>query len=145
MPIESVMPSSHLILCRPLLLLPPIPPGIRVFSSESALRMRWPQYWCQALLGHFATRPAPGFILLSTIPAAALVYWPESHTLAVWSVWISYQAPYPSTLTWAAFRENQPGQYAKISLSTMFLNFTHTHTHTTPWLQSFTFPCCIRN
>ena len=43
--IESVMPSSHLILCRPLLLLPPIPPSIEVFSSESTLRMRWPKYW----------------------------------------------------------------------------------------------------
>ena len=43
--IESVMPSSHLILCRPLLLLPPIPPSIRVFSSESTLRMRWPKCW----------------------------------------------------------------------------------------------------
>ena len=39
------MPSSHLILCRPLLLLPPIPPCIRVFSKESALHMRWPKYW----------------------------------------------------------------------------------------------------
>ena len=39
------MPSSHLILCRPLLLLPPIPPSIRVFSNESNLRMRWPKYW----------------------------------------------------------------------------------------------------
>ena len=39
------MPSSHLILCRPLLLLPPIPPRIRVFSNESTLRMRWPKYW----------------------------------------------------------------------------------------------------
>ena len=45
MSIELVMPSSHLILCRPLLLLPPIPPSIRVFSNESALRMRWPKYW----------------------------------------------------------------------------------------------------
>ena len=45
MPIESMMPSSHLILCRPLLLLPPIPPSIRVFSNESTLRMRWPKYW----------------------------------------------------------------------------------------------------
>ena len=45
MSIESVMPSSHLILCRPLLLLPPIPPTIRVFSSESTLRVRWPEYW----------------------------------------------------------------------------------------------------
>ena len=43
--IESVMPSSHLILCCPLLLLPPIPPGIRVFSDESTLCMRWPKYW----------------------------------------------------------------------------------------------------
>ena len=43
--IESVMPSSHLILCRPLLLLPPIPPSISVFSNESTLRMRWPKYW----------------------------------------------------------------------------------------------------
>ena len=45
MSIESVMPSNHLILCRPLLLLPPIPPSIRVFSNESTLRMRWPKYW----------------------------------------------------------------------------------------------------
>ena len=43
--IESVMPSSHLVLCRPLLLLPPIPPSIRVFSNESTLRRRWPKYW----------------------------------------------------------------------------------------------------
>ena len=45
MPIESVMPSSHLILCRPLFLLPSIPSSIRVFSSESTLHMRWPKYW----------------------------------------------------------------------------------------------------
>ena len=45
MSIESVMPSSHLILCRPLLLLPPIPPSIRVFSKESTLCIRWPKYW----------------------------------------------------------------------------------------------------
>ena len=43
--IESVMPSSHLILCCPLLLLPPIPPSITVFSNESTLHMRWPKYW----------------------------------------------------------------------------------------------------
>ena len=43
--IESVMPSNHLILCRPLLLLPPIFPSIRVFSNESTLHMRWPKYW----------------------------------------------------------------------------------------------------
>ena len=45
MSIESVMPSSHLILCRPLLLLPPIPPSIRVFSNESVLCIRWPKCW----------------------------------------------------------------------------------------------------
>ena len=45
MSMESVMPSRHLILCRPLLLLPPIPPSITVFSNESTLRMRWPKYW----------------------------------------------------------------------------------------------------
>ena len=45
MSIKSVMPSTHLILCHPLLLLPPIPPSTRVFSNESTLRMRWPKYW----------------------------------------------------------------------------------------------------
>ena len=45
MPIELVMPSSHLILYCPLLLLPPIPPSIRVFSNESTLHMKWPKYW----------------------------------------------------------------------------------------------------
>ena len=43
--IESMMPSSHLIFCHPLLPLPPVPPSIRVFSNESTLRMRWPKYW----------------------------------------------------------------------------------------------------
>ena len=45
MSMESVMSSSYLILCHPLLLLPPMPPSIRVFSSESTLHMRWPKYW----------------------------------------------------------------------------------------------------
>ena len=45
MSMESMMPSSHLILCHPLLLLPPIPPSIKVFSNDSTLRMRWPKYW----------------------------------------------------------------------------------------------------
>ena len=47
--IQLVMPCSHLILCRPLLLLPPIPPSIRVFSNESTLRMTWPKYWSFSL------------------------------------------------------------------------------------------------
>ena len=60
-PIESVMPSSHLILCRPLLLLPLIPPSIRVFANESVLCMRWPKYWSFS----FSTIPSkeiPGLI-----------------------------------------------------------------------------------
>ena len=51
--IESMMPSSHLILCHPLLLLPPIPPSIRVLSNESILLMRWPEYWSSALASFF--------------------------------------------------------------------------------------------
>ena len=61
MSIESVMPSSHLILCYPLHLLPPIPPSIRVFSNESTLRMGWPKYWSF----HFSISPSneyPGLI-----------------------------------------------------------------------------------
>ena len=49
MSIELVMPSSHLTLCRPLLLLPPIPPSIKVFSNESTFCMRWPKYWSFSL------------------------------------------------------------------------------------------------
>ena len=49
MSIESLMPSTHLILCPPLLLLPPILPSIRVFSNESTLHMRWPKYWSLSL------------------------------------------------------------------------------------------------
>ena len=55
--IKSVMPSSHLILCRPLLLLPPIPPSIRVFSNEPSLRMRWPKYWSFS----FSNSPSNGY------------------------------------------------------------------------------------
>ena len=64
MSIESVMPSSHLTLYRPLLLLPPIPPSIRVFSNESTLCMRWPKYWSFS----FSISPSnehPGLICFS--------------------------------------------------------------------------------
>ena len=54
MSIESVMPSSHLILCRPLLLLPPVPPSIRVFSNESTLRMRWRKPDCRVISVQFS-------------------------------------------------------------------------------------------
>ena len=59
--IVSVMPSSHLILCRPLLLLPPIPPSITVFSNESILCMRWPKYWSFSF-GIIPSKEQPGLI-----------------------------------------------------------------------------------
>ena len=73
MSIESVMPSSHLILCGPLLLLPPIPPSIRVFSNESSLHMRWPKYWSFSLRIS-PSKEHPGLISLE------------------WTGWISLQS-----------------------------------------------------
>ena len=61
MSIESVMPSSHLILCHPLLLLPPIPPSIRVFSNESIIGMRWPKYWSFSF-SNIPSKEHPGLI-----------------------------------------------------------------------------------
>ena len=61
MSIESVMPSSHLILCHPLLLLPPIPPSIKVFSNESTLCMRWPKNWSFSF-GISPSKEIPGLI-----------------------------------------------------------------------------------
>ena len=71
--IESVMPSSHLILCRPLLLLLPIPPSIRVFSNESTLCMRWPKFW-SFILSIIPSNEHPGLISLG------------------WTGWISLQS-----------------------------------------------------
>ena len=65
MSIKSVMSSSHLILCRLLLFLPPIPPSIRVFSNESNLRMRWPKYWCFSF-SIIPSKEIPGLISLRT-------------------------------------------------------------------------------
>ena len=62
---ESVMPSSHLILCHPLLLLPPIPPSIRVFSNESTLCMRWPKYWSFSF-SIIPSKEIPGLISLQS-------------------------------------------------------------------------------
>ena len=63
--IECVMPSSHLILCFPLLLLPPIPPSIRIFSNESTLRMRWPKYWSFSF-SIIPSKEIPGLISFRT-------------------------------------------------------------------------------
>ena len=64
MSIESVMPSSHLVLCRPLLLLPPIPPSSRVFSNESTLHMRWPKCWSFSF-SIIPSKEHPGLIFFS--------------------------------------------------------------------------------
>ena len=64
--IESVMPFSHLILCRPLLLLPPIPPRIRVFSNESTLHMRWPKYWSFSF-SIIPSKELPGLISFNSL------------------------------------------------------------------------------
>ena len=61
--IESVMPSSYLIICCPLLLLPPIPPSIKVFSNQSTLRMRWPKYWSFSF-SIIPSKEIPGLISL---------------------------------------------------------------------------------
>ena len=73
MSIEAVMPSSHLILCHPLLLLPPIPPSIRLFSNESTLLMKWPKYW--------------SFTLASVLPKKSQGWSPSE-----WTGWISLQS-----------------------------------------------------
>ena len=64
--IKSVMPSSHLILCRPLLLLPRIPPSIRVFSNESTLLMKWPKYWSFSF-SIISSKEIPGLISFSVL------------------------------------------------------------------------------
>ena len=67
MRIESVMPSSHLILCCPLFLLPSIPPSIRVFSNESTLHMRWPKYWSFSF-SIIPSKEIPGLISFRSHP-----------------------------------------------------------------------------
>ena len=83
--IESVMPSSHLILCRPLLLLPPIPPSIRVFSSESTLLMRWPKYWHWTLLLSPDTSTAGYCFYFGSIPSFFLELFLHWSPVAYWA------------------------------------------------------------
>ena len=84
------MPSSHLILCRPLLLLPPIPPSIRVFSNESALCMRWPKYWSFT----FSISPSnehPGLISFRMDWLDLLAVW--GTVVDLWYSWVLYPLP----------------------------------------------------
>ena len=90
MSIESVMPSSHLILCRPLLLLPPIPPSIRVFSNESTLHTRWPKYWSFS----FSIRPSNRLVLFHSVQLLSRVrlfatLWTTAHHASL-SITISW-------------------------------------------------------
>ena len=85
--IESVMPSNHLILCRPLLLLPSIFPSIRVFSNESVLRIRWPKYWSFS----FSISPSKEYsglissLLLNILSRFVIASLPQSkHLLNLW-------------------------------------------------------------
>ena len=100
--IESVMPSSHLILCRPLLLLPPIPPSIRVFSNESTLHLRWPKYWSFSF---------------SIIPLKNTQGWSPSE----WTGWISLQSKGLSRVS--------PAPQFK-SINSWVLSFLHSPTPT---------------
>ena len=76
--IQSVMPSSHLILGRPLLLLPPIPPSIRVFAIESTLHMRWPKYWSLSF-SIIPSKEIPGLISFRMDWLDLLVYFTCNH------------------------------------------------------------------
>ena len=94
MSIESVMPSIHLILCHPLLLLPSNFPSIRVFSNESVLRIRWPKYWSF----NFSISPSnehPGLISLNSIPSQGS---PVKPVTAHWILTTSPTSPLPAAL-----------------------------------------------
>ena len=107
--IESVMPSSHLILCHPLLLLPPIPPSIRVFSNESSLLMRWLKYWSFSF-SIIPSKEHPGLISFRMVWLEILaVQWTLKNLLqhhsskssipwhsALFTVWLSH--PYMTIL-----------------------------------------------
>ena len=109
------MPSSHFILCRPLLLLPPIPPSIRVFSNESTLRMRWPKYWVSALASFFPKK-SQGWSPLE------------------WTGWISLQSKGLSRV----FSDTtvQKHQFFGAELSSQFNSYIHTwpQEKPEPWL-----------
>ena len=109
MPIESVIPSSHLILCCLHLLLPPIPPSIRVFSNESTLRMRWPEYWSFS----FSISPSNEH--------------PQDWSPLGWTGWISLQSKGLSRVF--SNTTIQKHQFFGAQLSSQ----SNSHIHTWPW------------
>src|SRR5574337_681803 len=104
--IESVMPSSHLILCCPLLLLPPIPPNIRVFSNESTLLMRWPKYWSFSF-SIIPSKKHPGLIFfrmdwldLLAVQGTSLLQHHSSKASILWhSAFLTVQLSHPYMTT----------------------------------------------
>ena len=105
--IESVMPSSHLILCRPLLLLPPIPPSISVFSNESTLRMRWPKYWSFSF-SIIPSKEIPGLVSFRMDWLEIMVSkWYHLGSEYWWQFWIFFFPPFQLCFTflalWALF------------------------------------------
>ena len=114
---------QHLILCRPLFLLPPIPPSIRVFSSESTLRMRWPKYWSF----NFNIIPRGGWCLLNKI---LLKTWFSSTFLG-----FNTYSLISTQIVIINFHESQLSSKFPLSLQQLFIHIcvhacTHTHTHT---------------
>ena len=95
--IKSVMPSSHLILCRPLLLLPPIPPSIRVFSNESTLRMRWPKYWSFSFSIWEISLPSAQFCHEPKTTLILKNFWPHHMACGILVPWPRTELP-PSAL-----------------------------------------------
>ena len=138
------MPSSHLILCRPLLLLPPIPPSIRVFSNESTLRMRWPKYWSfsfsiipsKEILGLISFRmdwldllAVQGTLksLLQHHSSNTSILWRSAFFNSQWTVWISLQSKGLSrvfsntTVQTHQFFSAQPSSQSNSHIHTRFL------------------------
>ena len=104
--IESVMPSSHLILCCPLFLLPPILPSIRVFSNESTLRMRWPKYWSFSF-SIIPSKESPGLISfrmdwldLLAVQGTLLQHHSSKASILQHSAFFTVQLSHPYMTTW---------------------------------------------
>ena len=116
MSIESVMPSSHLIFCHPLLLLPPIPPSIRVFPNESTLRMRWPKDWSFSFsIIPSKERPGPIFrmdwldLLAVQRTLKSLLQYHSSKASILWrSAFFTVQLSHPYTTTGKAIALTRP-------------------------------------
>ena len=121
--IESVMPSSHLILCCPLLLLSPIPPRIRVFSSESILHMRWPEYWSFSF-SIIPSKEIPGLISFRMDWLDLLAVWGtlksllQHHSLKAsilqWSVFFIVQLSHPYMTTRKAIASTRQAFVGKV-------------------------------